>query len=90
MPAPIAGLGSVSAGDGLTEQFLYDDNLADGDGLDSGTGAALLIGTGSVSLASAIAKLADTCSRPNYGHSSYRIMTVWIFGFFEGLVAELL
>ncbi len=57
---PIAGLGSVSAGDGLTEQFLYDDNLSDGEGLDSTTGASLLIGSGNVSLATAIAKLADT------------------------------
>ncbi len=30
------------------------------------------------------------CSRPNYGHSSGRIMTVWISSSFEGLVAELL
>jgi len=30
------------------------------------------------------------CSRPNYGHSSGRIMRVWIFNSFEVLVAELL
>jgi len=57
---PIAGLGGVSTSDGLTEQFLYDDDLTDGVGLDSSGGAALLIGSNTVSLTAAIAKLADT------------------------------
>ena len=57
---PIAGLGSISASDGLTEQFLYDDNLSDDAGLDSTTGLALPVGSGSVSLSAALTKLADT------------------------------
>lgn len=57
---PIAGLGSVPAGDGLTEQFLYDDNLSDGVGLDSSGGVARLIGSANVSLSAALTKLAAT------------------------------
>ena len=56
---PIAGLAGVAAANGLTEQYLYDDNLADGIGLESATGIAPLLGTGSISLSVALAKLAD-------------------------------
>jgi RHS repeat-associated protein len=60
---PIAGLNGVPAADGLTTQYLYDDNLADGFGLDSSTGVSPVIAPSSnptwkVSLASAITKLA--------------------------------
>ena len=56
---PIAGLGSIPAADGLTTQYLYDDNLADGIGLDSSTGLAYTkmatgSGTANVSLATAL------------------------------------
>ncbi|WP_218933574.1 RHS repeat-associated core domain-containing protein [Rubripirellula lacrimiformis] len=57
---PIAGLGGVSAADGLTEQFLYDDDLTDDVGLDSSGGMSLLIGSDPVSLSAALTKLADT------------------------------
>ncbi|WP_218933568.1 RHS repeat-associated core domain-containing protein [Rubripirellula lacrimiformis] len=57
---PIAGLGGVSATDGLTEQFLYDDDLTDDVGLDSSGGMTLLIGSDPVSLSAALTKLADT------------------------------
>ena len=50
----------MSASDGLTEQFLYDDNLSDGVGLDSSGGVARLIGSDDVSLSAAITKLAAT------------------------------
>ncbi len=60
---PIAGLNGVPSADGLTTQYLYDDNLADGIGLDSGAGMSPAVPAASnplwsVSLASAIAKLA--------------------------------
>ena len=64
---PIAGLGSVAAADGLTEQFLYDDDLTDGVGLDNATGASPLIGSTAVSLADAITKLADTTANGGAG-----------------------
>jgi RHS repeat-associated protein len=63
---PIAGLNGVAASAGLTTQYFYDNNLADGVGLDSAGGvSALKLGTGgsgsfSVSLSAAIAKLAST------------------------------
>ncbi|WP_436717721.1 RHS repeat-associated core domain-containing protein [Roseiconus lacunae] len=57
---PIAGLGGVSASDGLTEQYLYDDNLADGSGLDSASGLTPLIGATAIKLGTALTKLADT------------------------------
>ncbi|MCG8649118.1 MAG: hypothetical protein MI861_04760, partial [Pirellulales bacterium] len=60
---PIAGLDSVSAVDGLTTQYLYDDNLADGSGLDATGGLTanqLGGGTYNVSLSDALTKLADT------------------------------
>ncbi len=61
---PIAGLDSVSASLGLTEQYLYDDNLADGSGLDATSGGLtanqLGGGTYSVNLSDALTKLADT------------------------------
>jgi YD repeat-containing protein len=59
---PIAGLDSVSADAGLTTQMVYDENLTDGVGLDSGTGAAVAqLGGGSynVSIAAVLAKLAQ-------------------------------
>ncbi len=60
---PIAGLNGAPIADGLTTQYLYDDNLADGIGLDSGEGVVPVVvpsanPTWKVSLASAIAKLA--------------------------------
>ncbi|AMV32618.1 tRNA nuclease WapA precursor [Pirellula sp. SH-Sr6A] len=63
---PIAGIGGVSLSDGLTTQYLYDDNLADGVGLDNSTGVSVSkLGTGgsgtfNVSLSNAISKLAST------------------------------
>ena len=59
---PIAGLSGVAATDGLTTQYLYDDNLTDGVGLDSTTGLSFTkmaaTGSASVSLSAAITKLA--------------------------------
>ncbi len=60
---PIAGLDGVAATDGITQQYLYDEDLTDGVGLDSATGASvdqLGGGTYNVSLSAALAKLADT------------------------------
>jgi RHS repeat-associated protein len=61
---PIAGLDSVSAAAGLTSQTIYDDNLSDNVGLDNSTGVTMVeLGSSStylVSLADALAKLADT------------------------------
>ncbi len=57
---PIAGLDGVSAADGLTEQYLYDDNLADNSGLDSSGGVTPLIGSNAISLSTALTQLADT------------------------------
>ncbi|MFO0940477.1 MAG: RHS repeat-associated core domain-containing protein [Pirellulales bacterium] len=61
---PIAGLNGVSSADGLTTQYLYDDNLSDGTGLDSAAGMSPAVPAASnpawkISLASAIAKLAS-------------------------------
>ncbi len=60
---PIAGLGGVAQSEGLTTQYLYDDNLADGVGLDSGVGISPAIVPSSapswkISLATALTKLA--------------------------------
>ena len=71
---PIAGLGSIPAADGLTTQYLYDDNLADGIGLDSSTGISYTkmasgSGTANVSLATALAKLADSQANGGAGVS---------------------
>ena len=59
---PIAGLNGVAAADGLTTQYLYDDNLTDGVGLDNTTGLSFTkmaaTGSASVSLSTAITKLA--------------------------------
>ncbi|WP_158453518.1 RHS repeat protein, partial [Rhodopirellula europaea] len=66
---PIAGLGSVSAADGLTEQYLYDDDLTDGVGLDNATGVTPLIGSTAVSLADALTKLAGTTANGGAGVS---------------------
>jgi len=61
---PIAGLDGVSAADGLTTQYLYDNNLVDGVGLNSPGGMPYTrmasSGTSSVSLATALTKLAST------------------------------
>jgi len=59
---PIAGLDSVSAEAGLTTQMVYDEDLTDGVGLDSATGAVVAQlggGTYNVSIAAVLAKLAD-------------------------------
>ena len=70
---PIAGLNGVSAADGLTTQYLYDNNLADGVGLDNSTGVSVAkLGTGSsgtfnVTLANAISKLAGTVANGGAG-----------------------
>ena len=70
---PIAGLNGVAAADGLTTQYLYDNNLSDGVGLDSAAGvSALKLGTGvsgtfNVSLANAISKLAGTIATGGAG-----------------------
>ncbi len=60
---PIAGLGGVAQSEGLTTQYLYDDNLADGVGLDGSAGVSPAIlpsssPTWKVSLAIALSKLA--------------------------------
>ncbi len=59
---PIAGLNSVPASNGMTTQYLYDNNLSDGIGLDSATGLSYTkmaaSGSSSVSLTTAITKLA--------------------------------
>ncbi len=60
---PIAGLGGVAQSEGLTTQYLYDDNLADGVGLDNSAGVSPAIlpasnGSWKVSLATALTKLA--------------------------------
>lgn len=60
---PIAGLGGVAQSEGLTTQYLYDDNLSDGVGLDGSAGVSPAIlpsssPTWKVSLATAITKLA--------------------------------
>jgi RHS repeat-associated protein len=60
---PIAGLGGVPAADGLTTQYLYDNNLSDGVGLDSAAGVTYTrmvgSGTSTVKLSNAISKLAS-------------------------------
>ena len=57
---PIAGWNGVSAADSFTSQYMYDDNLSDGVGLDGTAGTTPLLGGNSVSLAAALTKLADT------------------------------
>ncbi|WP_197455952.1 RHS repeat protein [Stieleria neptunia] len=64
---PIAGLGGVSASDGLTEQYLYDDNLADGSGLDSTGGVTPLMGSAAIKLGPALTQLADTVANGGAG-----------------------
>ncbi|WP_230777177.1 RHS repeat domain-containing protein, partial [Roseiconus lacunae] len=66
---PIAGLASVSASDGLTQQYLYDEDLTDNVGLDNASGVSLLIGPGSISLSAALTKLADTTANGGAGTS---------------------
>ncbi len=60
---PIAGLGGVAQSEGLTTQYLYDENLTDGVGLDGSVGVSPAIlpasnGSWKVSLATALTKLA--------------------------------
>ncbi|MFN9437890.1 MAG: hypothetical protein ACK6DC_23535, partial [Planctomycetota bacterium] len=72
---PIAGLNGVPLADGLTTQYLYDNNLTDGVGLDSATGVSVSrLGTGgtgtfNVSLANAISRLANTQANGGAGIS---------------------
>jgi RHS repeat-associated protein len=72
---PVAGVGGVPLADGLTTQFLYDNNLADGVGLDSTIGVSVpKLGTGgtgtfNVSLANAISKLSSTIASGGAGVS---------------------
>ncbi|TWT68231.1 RHS repeat domain-containing protein [Crateriforma conspicua] len=66
---PIAGDGGVSAADGLTKQYLYDDNLADNSGLDSSGGLSPLVGSASINLQSALTKLASAESAGGAGVS---------------------
>ncbi|MFN8741018.1 MAG: hypothetical protein ACK5YR_13905, partial [Pirellula sp.] len=72
---PIAGLGGVPLSDGLTTQYLYDDNLADGVGLENAAGVSVpRLGTGgtgtfNVSLSNAITKLAQTTANGGAGIS---------------------
>ena len=69
---PIAGINGVASSDGLTTQYLYDDNLFDGVGLDNATGLSYTkmssgTGTSTVSLSAAITKLADTIANGGAG-----------------------
>jgi YD repeat-containing protein len=64
---PIAGLAGIPLADGLTEQFLYDNNLSDGIGLEASGGVARLLGSGNVSLAAALTKLAASQSSGGAG-----------------------
>ncbi|MEL7336900.1 MAG: hypothetical protein AAFN70_11930, partial [Planctomycetota bacterium] len=45
---PIAGLAGIPSADGFTTQYLYDDNLTDGIGLDSPAGLNLLVASPSL------------------------------------------
>ena len=56
---PIAGLDGIAAAEGITSQYLYDDDLTDDVGLDSSTGGTPVLGGDAVSLAAAITKLAQ-------------------------------
>ncbi len=73
---PIAGVNSVAIADGFTSITLYDDNLTDGQGLDSSSGVAVFkqsgtspSGTFNVSLTNALTKLADTQANGGAGIS---------------------
>ena len=66
---PIAGLGGVSASAGLTTQYLYDNNLSNGTGLESTTGVTPAIGSTAVSLSAAITKLASATTSGGAGIS---------------------
>ncbi len=73
---PIAGLNNVALADGFTSITLYDDNLTDGQGLDSSTGVSVIkqsgaspSGTFNVSLTNALTKLADTQANGGAGIS---------------------
>ncbi|MEM9826830.1 MAG: hypothetical protein AAF958_09590 [Planctomycetota bacterium] len=57
---PIAGLAGVAAADGLTTQYLYDDDLADGSGLDVAGGLTPLLGGSAINLTAAITKLGQS------------------------------
>ncbi len=68
---PIAGIGGVSATDGVTTQHVYDDNLSDGVGLDDSTNgisiAQLGGGTANIDVVAAINKLSDTVANGGAG-----------------------
>ncbi len=60
---PIAGLGAVAASDGLTTQYVYDDNVTD-----SGIGfQPVIAGTPSPDLSAAITKLGDSAANGGAG-----------------------
>lgn len=68
----IAGLDGVAKADGSTTQFVYDDNLTDGLGLDSTSGvtvAKLGGGTYNISLNDCLSQLADTTANGGAGVS---------------------
>ncbi|MDP1561325.1 MAG: hypothetical protein Q8M16_08010, partial [Pirellulaceae bacterium] len=65
---PIAGLNGVAATQGITTQYVYDNRLSDGSGLDSSAGTSINRlggGTASVNIQAALTKLAATV--PNGG-----------------------
>ncbi len=67
---PIAGLGGVSAADGVTTQYLYDNRISDGVGLDSSGGVTIQRlggGTANVNIQAAVTKLADTVANGGAG-----------------------
>ena len=69
---PIAGFNSVPGTDGLTTQTVYDVDLTDGVGLDSTAGISVtnpLGGTYTVSLSTAITKLAEPTAQGGAGIS---------------------
>ncbi len=60
---PIAGLDGIAATQGITTQYVYDNRVSDGFGLDSSAGITinrLGVGTASVNIQAALTKLADT------------------------------
>ncbi|GAB5407028.1 MAG: hypothetical protein Aurels2KO_52590 [Aureliella sp.] len=66
---PIAGLGGVPAADGLTTQYLYDNNLTDGVGLDSSSRVSPALGGSAVKLSAALTKLASSVASGGAGVS---------------------
>ena len=57
LDVPIAGEGSIAASAGLTTRYIYDENVTDGEGLDSAAGVTVA-GT-NVKLSEMLSKLAD-------------------------------